>query len=104
MAQRPWRRVPRRRLHRPRRRDRGQTCRNESSEAADQLGPPHLPLPARLTPAGRAVQQWAARPHPRTEARMRYFLDTEFIERPGTIDLISIGIVSEDRREFYAES
>lgn len=34
----------------------------------------------------------------------RYFLDTEFIERPGNIDLISIGIVSEDGREFYAES
>lgn len=35
---------------------------------------------------------------------MRYFLDTEFIERPGTIDLISIGIVDEDGNEFYAES
>jgi hypothetical protein len=37
---------------------------------------------------------------------MRYFLDTEFIEsgphRP--IDLISIGIVAEDGREFYAVS
>ena len=32
---------------------------------------------------------------------MRYFLDTEFIEKPNTIDLISIGIVSEDDREFY---
>lgn len=35
---------------------------------------------------------------------MRYWLDTEFIERPGTIDLISIGIVDEDGQEFYAES
>lgn len=35
---------------------------------------------------------------------MKYFLDTEFIERPCTIDLISIGIVCEDGREFYAES
>lgn len=35
---------------------------------------------------------------------MRYFIDTEFIERPGTIDLISIGIVDEDGSEFYAES
>lgn len=35
---------------------------------------------------------------------MRFWLDTEFIERPCTIDLISIGIVSEDGREFYAES
>lgn len=35
---------------------------------------------------------------------MKYFFDTEFIERPCTIDLISIGMVSEDGREFYAES
>jgi hypothetical protein len=46
---------------------------------------------------------------------MRYFLDTEFIEgtqkvpsffrsktTKPTIDLISIGIVSEDNREYYA--
>lgn len=35
---------------------------------------------------------------------MRYFLDTEFAERPCSIDLISIAIVAEDGREFYAES
>lgn len=35
---------------------------------------------------------------------MKYFLDTEFIERPNTIDLISIGIVCEDGREYYAIS
>jgi hypothetical protein len=37
---------------------------------------------------------------------VKYFLDTEFIESgPGApIDLLSIGIVSEDGREFYAES
>lgn len=35
---------------------------------------------------------------------MRYFLDTEFIEYPCTIDLISIGIVSDDHREYYAIS
>lgn len=34
----------------------------------------------------------------------RYFLDTEFIERPHTIDLISIGLVRDDGRELYAES
>ena len=33
---------------------------------------------------------------------MRYFFDTEFIENGKTIDLISIGIVAEDGREFYA--
>lgn len=33
---------------------------------------------------------------------MKYFLDTEFIEDGKTIDLISIGIVAEDGREFYA--
>lgn len=35
---------------------------------------------------------------------MRYFFDTEFIEDGKTIDLISIGIVCEDGREFYAIS
>lgn len=35
---------------------------------------------------------------------MRYFFDTEFMEDGRTIDLISIGIVSEDGREFYAEA
>jgi len=32
---------------------------------------------------------------------MKYWLDTEFIECPCTIDLISIGIVAEDGRELY---
>jgi hypothetical protein len=35
---------------------------------------------------------------------MKYWLDTEFIEHPFKIDLISIGLVAEDGREFYAES
>lgn len=35
---------------------------------------------------------------------MKYFLDTEFIERPGSIQLISIGIVCEDGRSYYAVS
>ena len=35
---------------------------------------------------------------------MKYFLDTEFIEYPNSIELISIGIVSEDGREYYAIS
>jgi hypothetical protein len=35
---------------------------------------------------------------------MRYFYDTEFIEDGRTIDLISIGIVAEDGREYYAVS
>lgn len=35
---------------------------------------------------------------------MKYFLDTEFSEKPGTIDLISVALVSEDGREFYAEA
>jgi len=33
---------------------------------------------------------------------MKYFLDCEFHEDGETIDLISIGIVAEDGREFYA--
>lgn len=32
----------------------------------------------------------------------RYFIDTEFIEDGKTIDLISIGIVCSDGREYYA--
>ena len=39
-----------------------------------------------------------------TENAGRYFLDTEFIERPGTIELISIGIKCEDGRKYYAIS
>lgn len=35
---------------------------------------------------------------------MRYFLDTEFIEDGKTIELISIGIVCEDRRELYFQN
>ena len=34
--------------------------------------------------------------------KMRYFFDCEFIEDGQTIDLISIGIVCEDGREYYA--
>ena len=34
---------------------------------------------------------------------MRYWFDTEFIEDGKTIDLLSIGIVSEDYRELYLE-
>jgi hypothetical protein len=33
---------------------------------------------------------------------MRYFYDTEFLEDGKTIELISIGIVAEDGREYYA--
>lgn len=35
---------------------------------------------------------------------MKYWFDTEFIEYPCTIDLISIGIVSEDGRSLYMVS
>ena len=35
---------------------------------------------------------------------MKYWIDTEFIEQPCTLDLISIALVAEDGREFYAES
>lgn len=34
----------------------------------------------------------------------RYFYDCEFIEDGHTIDLVSIGIVTDDSREFYAVS
>ena len=35
---------------------------------------------------------------------MRYFYDCEFIEDGRTIDLVSIGVVAEDGREYYAVS
>lgn len=35
---------------------------------------------------------------------MRYFYDCEFIEDGLTIELVSIGVVAEDGREFYAVS
>ncbi len=35
---------------------------------------------------------------------MKYFYDTEFIDDGSRIDLISIGVVAEDGREFYAEA
>lgn len=35
---------------------------------------------------------------------MRYFYDTEFIEDGHTIDLISIGMIAEDGRTYYAIS
>jgi len=35
---------------------------------------------------------------------MKFFIDTEFVEDGKTIDLISIGIVGEDEREYYAVS
>lgn len=35
---------------------------------------------------------------------MRFWFDTEFIEDGKSIDLMSIGIVAEDGREYYAES
>ncbi len=34
-------------------------------------------------------------------SRIKYFIDTEFIENGSTIDLISIGIVCDDGREYY---
>lgn len=36
--------------------------------------------------------------------KVRYFLDTEFIERPHTIDLLSIALVCEDGRSIYRVS
>jgi 3' exoribonuclease, RNase T-like len=43
-------------------------------------------------------------PQPEGIELMKYWIDTEFIEHPFSIDLISIGLVAEDGREFYAES
>ena len=35
---------------------------------------------------------------------MKIWFDTEFIEDGRTIDLISIGMIAEDGREYYAEA
>ena len=35
---------------------------------------------------------------------MKFWFDTEFIEDGRTIDLISIGMVAEDGRQYYAVS
>lgn len=35
---------------------------------------------------------------------MNYYFDTEFIEHAGGVDLVSIGITTDEGREFYAES
>lgn len=35
---------------------------------------------------------------------MKIFFDTEFIDDGESIELISIGMVSEDGRQFYAEN
>jgi hypothetical protein len=35
---------------------------------------------------------------------LKYWIDTEFIAKPCSLDLISVGLVAEDGREFYAES
>ena len=41
---------------------------------------------------------------PYREGVRRFFYDTEFIEDGTTIDLVSIGVVDETGREFYAVS
>jgi len=52
---------------------------------------------------GRGQSEMACRLH--SNVRMRYYFDTEFIDRgyPDNVHLISIGIVSEDGREYYVE-
>ena len=52
---------------------------------------------------GRLRRRRVVRPAP-TGPVARYFYDCEFIEDGRTIELISIGVVAEDGREFYAVS
>ena len=35
---------------------------------------------------------------------MKYFIDTEFLEKPNTIQLISIGIYCESGKQLYLEN
>jgi len=46
----------------------------------------------------------ASRVHMGGRGNVKFFLDTEFIEYPCSIDLVSIGIVSDSGREYYAVS
>ena len=57
---------------------------------------PHLPRVSR--------RLMRSRPRPAGSGAMRYFYDTEFIDNGRIIDLISIGVVADDGREFYAVS
>ena len=52
------------------------------------------------------AQQFSSRLEPLVmqKTAKKYFLDTEFIEQPNTIDLVSIGIVCNDGRKYYAIS
>ena len=45
-----------------------------------------------------------ASPTPGPPSAVRYFYDCEFIEDGRTIDLVSIGVIDETGREFYAVS
>lgn len=58
----------------------------------------------RLSPTRPALPRFADYTNRIVHPHMRYFLDTEFSEEPSTIKLISLAIVAEDGREFYAES
>lgn len=55
-------------------------------------------------PAGAAPAAECRHPDGLDWSTVRFFYDTEFIEDGRTIDLVSIGIVAEDGREFYAVS
>src|SRR5439155_17667518 len=48
-------------------------------------------------------RSWVGHPSGVTR-RTRYFVDTEFLENGTTIELVSIGVVCEDGREYYAVS
>lgn len=51
--------------------------------------------------SGDSASAWSIRP---TSTVARYFYDCEFIEDGTTISLVSIGVVDETGREFYAVS
>ena len=107
-----------RRVHRPRRPRRGLAGRARAPSAtttprARWSGVALLGYPDQLVEveAGRrARHRGASRTRRRTGlyrgrvSPRRFFYDTEFIEDGTTIDLVSIGVVDETGREFYAVS
>src|SRR3954452_23658432 len=85
---------------------RGNSCANSRYPRART--PPSSPTTSAVTPVVPASMARTGMGcnlvRPRVGRVRRYFYDTEFIEDGTTIDLVSIGVVDETGREFYAVS
>lgn len=75
-------------------------CASAIWRASGPIG--HYGVPNRQR-ANAGLGAVGAEPDEEVGVSMRFFIDTEFIEDGRTIDLLSIGIVAEDGREYYAQ-